>query len=217
MRNRLLLTILVILMGTLTQAQVSGTYTIPGAQYPTIASAIVAMNAQGIGSGGVTFNITAGYTETFLNSDAGVLTANTSSATRPIIFQKAGEGPNPVVIAGKGRRTYTSPPDAILAFGGSDYVTLDGINMESNPIYSSATEKMEVCIFLGTASSDDGCQHFTLKNCKITGNFIYASVFAVRTKVTGGGVGNATSFSGTHSYIVFARKPQTFRKSAVYC
>ena len=44
-------------------AQLTGTKTIPGT-YPTLAAAIADLNTQGVGVGGVTFDVAAGYTET---------------------------------------------------------------------------------------------------------------------------------------------------------
>ena len=45
-------------------AQLSGPKNIPG-DYATIEAAISALNSQGVASGGVTFNVAAGHTETF--------------------------------------------------------------------------------------------------------------------------------------------------------
>ena len=44
-------------------AQLSGTKSIPG-DYATISAAVTDLNTQGVGSGGVTFNVAAGYTQT---------------------------------------------------------------------------------------------------------------------------------------------------------
>ncbi len=78
-------------------SQLSGTKTI-GVNYTSIAAAISALNAQGVGTGGVTFNIPAGYTETFTSATAGrIITSGTSS--KPIIFQKSGSGTNPKITA----------------------------------------------------------------------------------------------------------------------
>src|SRR3990172_5789534 len=78
----------------------SGTKTIPG-DYATIAAAITDLNTNGDGAGGVTFAVTAGYTETAANL---VITA-TGISSRPIIFQKSGGGANPLVTAGVGAST----------------------------------------------------------------------------------------------------------------
>src|SRR6476660_8937313 len=54
------------LFATDANAQLSGTKAIPG-DYATIAAAITDLNTAGVGAGGVTFNIAAGYTETAAN------------------------------------------------------------------------------------------------------------------------------------------------------
>ena len=199
MKNKLLLTVMVVFMCFLTRAQVSGTYTIPGAQFPTITSAITALNSFGVGNGGVIFNITAGYTETFVSKNNGILTTVTSTAAKPIIFQKSGTGPNPLVIAGKGTSTGT-PMDAVFALGGTDYVTFDGINIMDNPTNTTSTTKMETGFWLAKASAKDGTQHITIRNCKLYGfskNYLIAST----AQVLSGTATNATSFAGTNSYI----------------
>jgi len=53
-----------LLLCQVSMAQLSGIKTIPG-NYPTIAAAIADLNVQGEGTGGVTFSIAAGHTETF--------------------------------------------------------------------------------------------------------------------------------------------------------
>ncbi|MBP9689983.1 MAG: hypothetical protein KBE91_10260, partial [Bacteroidia bacterium] len=56
-------------------AQLSGIKTVgAGKNYSNIAAAISALNASGIGSGGVTFNIDAGHTETFASRTDGLIT-----------------------------------------------------------------------------------------------------------------------------------------------
>ena len=93
------------IMSIISFSQVSGTYSIPGTPYPTIASAIAAINSSGVGAGGVTFNIAAGFTETFASNTAGYINTNTGSASNPVIFQKSGAGTNPRITAGTGTGT----------------------------------------------------------------------------------------------------------------
>ncbi len=81
-----------------TNAQLTGTKTIPG-DYATIQAAIAALNSAGVGSGGVTFNVAANHTETFTTPTAGTITTTTSAVDKPIIFQKAGGGNNPKITA----------------------------------------------------------------------------------------------------------------------
>jgi hypothetical protein len=65
-------------------AQLTGIKTIPGS-YATIKLAIDALNTSGVGSGGVTFNVAAGYTET-ITAQLNLTATGTSS--NPIVFQK---------------------------------------------------------------------------------------------------------------------------------
>ncbi|MFI5238162.1 MAG: hypothetical protein ACHQLA_09505, partial [Ignavibacteriales bacterium] len=76
-------------------AQLSGSYTIPGSPFATVKSAFDSLNLVGVGSGGVTFNITAGYSESVADS-VFILTA-TGTVTDQIIFQKSGVGANPLI------------------------------------------------------------------------------------------------------------------------
>ncbi|OQY72863.1 MAG: hypothetical protein B6D44_08950, partial [Ignavibacteriales bacterium UTCHB2] len=154
-----------------TFAQLSGTKTIPG-DYATIAAAITDLNTQGVGSGGVTFNIAAGYTETaptggyLLGST--VLNASTS-ASNPIIFQKSGTGANPLITAFTPGTSTTV--DGIWIIQGTDYVTIDGIDLQENSSNATATELMEwgyALVKLNNAAPFDGCQYVTIKNCSVS-------------------------------------------------
>ena len=118
----LTVTLLALMSAGTARAQLAGTKTIPG-DYATVAAAITALNAQGVGAGGVTFNIAAGYTETFASPTAGAITA-TGTAANPIVFQKSGSGASPRITAGVGTTTNL---DAIISLAGSDYVTFDGL------------------------------------------------------------------------------------------
>ncbi|HET9504019.1 MAG TPA: hypothetical protein VFO93_10785 [Hymenobacter sp.] len=63
-RLRHALALLGLLLPASAWAQLTGTKTVPGS-YPTLAAAIAALNAQGVGmgAGGITFNVAAGYAE----------------------------------------------------------------------------------------------------------------------------------------------------------
>ncbi len=146
-------------------AQLSGIKYIPG-DYATISAAVADLNSQGVGSGGVTFNVAAGHTETITTTI--VLTA-TGTAADPIVFQKYGSGANPLITAYTGTATPGSAiPDGIWALSGSDYVTIDGIDLYDPNTSNPAT--MEFGYGLFKASASDGCQNVTIKNCTITLN-----------------------------------------------
>ncbi len=133
-----------------------------GGDYLTIASAINSLNANGVGSGGVTFNISAGYTETFASTSAGLITA-TGTALNPIIFKKAGSGNNPIITAPTG----IGSNDYILKLSSCDYITWDGIDLKENSSNTTDGKKMEYGIRITNSSATDGAQNNTIKNCSI--------------------------------------------------
>ena len=113
--------------------QLTGTKNIPG-DYATIKIAVTALNTSGVGAGGVSFNVAAGYTETI---DSTIAVTATGTAVNPIVFRKdpVTTGANPLITAYTGG-TYTPSTaiqDGVWRFSGSDYVTIDGIDVRDNP------------------------------------------------------------------------------------
>lgn len=171
MKTLTLVCFLVITSAGLTFGQLSGTYNIPGGSpgYPTISAAIADLNLQGVGGGGVTFNITANYTETFTSPTAGLITASGTSSN-PIFFKKNGVGSNPLITAGVGTSTTT---DGIIVIAGGDYITFDGIDLQENTLNTNSTTQMEWGYALVKANATtpfNGCQNNTIKNSTITLN-----------------------------------------------
>jgi hypothetical protein len=155
-----------------TFAQLTGNFTIPGTPFSTIKEAIDSLNLVGVGAGDVTFNIAAGYTETapangyLLGST--VLNA-TTSASNQIVFQKSSTGVNPLITAFTPGTSTTV--DGIWKIQGTDYVTIDGIDLQENSSNITATELMEwgyALVKLNNTAPFDGCQYVTIKNCTIT-------------------------------------------------
>jgi hypothetical protein len=147
----------------------TGVKTIPG-DYATIEIAINALNSDGVGDGGITFNVAAGHTETFSVSSAGTLTA-TGTLTAPILFQKSGGGANPLITAALNGVSITN--DGIIILSGGDYITFDGISLQENPANLTATTQMEWGYALVKKSASapfDGCQNIIIKNASITLN-----------------------------------------------
>lgn len=150
------------------KAQLTGIKTIPG-DYPTISAAVNDLNIQGVGNGGVTFHVAAGHTETI--SSVISLTA-TGTLGDPIVFQKNGSGANPLITAytgGTGTPSSASQ-DGIWRLVGSDYVTIDGIDLTDNPANTTNPSTMEYGYALYKASNANGCQYVTIQNCTITLN-----------------------------------------------
>ncbi len=156
-----------LLLGSLSaQAQLSGAKAIPGSGstgYATLAAAVADLNAQGVGSGGVTFNLAAGYTETAAN----LLVTATGTAANPIVFQKAGTGTNPTITAAAGT---SATLDDIIGLQGSDYVTFDGLTLVDPASNSTATTQMEwgFSLLKGNSPTVDGCQNVIIRNCVVT-------------------------------------------------
>ncbi len=155
-----LCTLLFILFGGNSYAQLTGVKTIPGT-YATLAAAITDLNTQGVGSGGVTFNVAAGYTDTASNL---TITA-TGTFANPIVFQKSGAGANPLLTAGVGTSTTL---DGIVKFSGCDYITFDGIDLLENPLNVTTTTQMEWGYALLKVDGINGSRNITIKNCTIT-------------------------------------------------
>ncbi|NCA85393.1 MAG: T9SS type A sorting domain-containing protein [Clostridia bacterium] len=197
MKKSLSMLTIALLFSAVSFAQLTGAKSIPG-DYPTVAAAIAALNTSGVGTGGVTFNVVVGHTESFATATAGHITTLTGSQTNPIVFQKSGTGNNPVITAPTG----VSYSDAIIAFGGCDYVTFDGINLSEKAVNTNLVKQMEWGYAILKASGTNGSQHITIKNCTITLNRlntaskgIYANnhTIALSTQLT------VTSAEGTNS------------------
>lgn len=169
--KKIYLLLVVALYATISHAQVTGTKTI-GTDYATIAAAVTALNTSGVGAGGATINIPAAYTETA--PSGGIVLGSTAlnaslSATNTLKFVKTGTGVNPAVTAFTGG---TSATDGIFKIAGSDYVTIDGLDLKENAA-NTGTALMEwgyALVNLNAAAPFDGVQNTTIKNCAVTLN-----------------------------------------------
>ncbi len=173
-------------------AQLTGTKTIPG-DYASVAAAISALNTSGAGTGGVTFNVTAGYTETFTSLTAGLINTTTGSAANPIVFQKSGAGANPVI---NGFATAPGTLDYVFCTEGTDYVTFNGIDVQET------TGQVEFGFAILRASITDGSQNITIRNSTITLNKTVTTTKGVYSNNHNATVNtsiSATAFSGTNS------------------
>ncbi len=143
-------------------AQLSGIKTIPG-DYATIALAVSDLNAQGVGGGGVTFNVAAGHTE---SSALQITLTATGTVANPILFQKSGAGANPLITRSDAGANITSTlgglGDAVFQINGSDYLTIDGIDV------TASNSGIEYGYITHKPSGTDGCQVVTIKNSAVT-------------------------------------------------
>ncbi len=157
------LTFLLIALPAFTQ--VSGIKTIcsSGCNYSTITSAVNDINTNGVGAGGVTFNVSAGFTETATGQI--IISTTTSSVSNPVIFKKSGSGANPVLTAQTGAGGGTT--DGIIKISGADYITFDAIDVIENSSNTSSA-RMDWGYAIVKASASNGCDNIVIKNCNVT-------------------------------------------------
>src|SRR5205085_4763850 len=113
-------------------AGLTGTKNIPG-DYATLALAITDLNTNGVGSGGVTFNVLASNPQTapaggYIIGGTGSAVLTTSSATNPIIITG-----NSNTITAFNPQTVGAINDAIIKLVGADFVTIQGFTLQENP------------------------------------------------------------------------------------
>ncbi|MCD9853266.1 T9SS type A sorting domain-containing protein [Epilithonimonas sp. JDS] len=199
--KRILLASLIVL-GALASAQVTGSKTI-GADYTTLSDAFADLNTKGVGSGGVTLNIPAGYSETApaggFQLGSTVLNATLSTAN-PLIIQKNGSGANPLFTGNTGT---SATVDAIFKFSGVDYMTIDGIDLKENTANTTAVTLNERGFAFYNLTGSDGCNYNTIKNSKVTflRNFNNTAIGIYFAHQNAAGTAlNPTTVEGTHSY-----------------
>src|SRR3989454_4095562 len=169
----------------------TGTFTVgPGGNYPTFTAAINDLNRNGVGSGGVTFNVLVG---TVFNENPPAIRA-TGTAANQIIFQKFGQGPNPIIRASGGVGNF----DYVIAIVGGDYLTINGIDLSEN---GSA---VEFGVLIINSSATDGAQHNTIENLTTTLNRINLGSVAIEQLANGtGGSLVPTTAAGANSGNVY--------------
>ncbi|MFA5010438.1 MAG: T9SS type A sorting domain-containing protein [Ignavibacteria bacterium] len=191
------------------EAQLTGVKTIKaaGGDYSTITAAITDLNSSGVGAGGVTFNIEAGFTESIT---APLIITATGTSSNMIIFQrdKSTSGDNPKITrTDEGTKATTGlggDGDAIIQINGTDYITFNGVDVQSGD------SKIEYGYYTYKPSGTDGCQNVIIKNCTITmlKSTTYNVVAGIHisngptalTASTNGGV-TVTDFSGRNENI----------------
>lgn len=160
------------LLQTTAFSQLTGTKTIPGT-YASINAAVTDLNAQGVGAGGVIFNVAAGHTETIPAGGIIInIAANFPTVSNTVVFQKSGAGNNPVLnsdVAGSGTvaGSLGSNGDAFIKFVGTDYITFSQINIVENYTGAVSAPRMEYGYLLVRNTSTDGCKNVTITGCVI--------------------------------------------------
>lgn len=137
--------------------------------YPNIQFAIYDCVTKGIANGGVIFNIQSG--DTFIEPQLWIDSTFGSSATKPVIFRKWGNGPKPVIMTNGSLNpsivnlTYPTG-DAAFALQSVSHITFDGLKIADKPTYFFPSERLEFGFAL-YKSNTTPCRNITIKNCEI--------------------------------------------------
>ncbi|MGQ9846164.1 MAG: beta strand repeat-containing protein, partial [Bacteroidales bacterium] len=173
--KRLFITTIMLFWVAITFGQLTGTKLIPG-DYPTLDSAITDLNTQGVGNGGVTFELLINNPQT---APAGgyVITA-TGDSSKPIIFKGNGN-----TITSSNSLTPGALNDAIFKIIGGDYITIDGFVMQENSANTTTTPNSnnmtEFGVALFYATTTNGPQHCSIINNTITLGNNYQNAFGI--------------------------------------
>jgi len=157
-----------LLLSTSGVAQLTGIKTIDpsgiGANnYTTFSAAISALNTNGVGAGGVVFNVAAGavFNESPLSINIG---SNQPNSSNPVVFQNSGSGARPLI-----NFTGTAATnDAALTLVGTDNITFDGLQV--NDVGTSSSNWTEIGFYLVRNTSNDACQDIIIRNCTVSMN-----------------------------------------------
>ncbi|MBK9290016.1 MAG: hypothetical protein IPM52_00035 [Bacteroidetes bacterium] len=184
----------------------TGTKNIPG-DYATLAAAIADLNANGVGTGGVTLNLLAGNPQTAPagsgTTGGGYIIGGTGSA---LLTTTASD--KQVIIQGNGNTiTATSSlvtgqlNDAIFKIIGADWITITGFVMEENSANTTTTASSNNMTEWGVAvlyvSTTDNCQNITISNNTIDLNRTYQNTFGIYVNATHSNTAPTTSATAT--------------------
>src|SRR5258705_10772272 len=176
-----------LMMSSIASAQLTGTKNIPG-NYADLAAAVTDLNTQGVGAGGVTFNVVAGNPQTapaggYVIGGAGSLVLTTSSAANPVVFN----GNNNTITAPTPQAS-GNLNDGIIKLIGADWVTINGFSMlenAANTTTAAGTNDMtEWGVALLYVTATDGSQNDTIQNCTIDLDRTYQNTFGIYSNST---------------------------------
>ncbi len=165
----------VLIFGSTLSAQLIGTKNIPG-DYPTLDLAIIDLNTQGVGAGGVTLNLIPGNPQVAPAGGYVITATGTAANTITISGNNNAVTASPALVAG-------NLTDAIFRIMGGDYITIAQFIMQENSANSTtaaATNNMtEFGVALFYASATDGAQNNTIVANVISLNRAYTNTFGI--------------------------------------
>jgi len=164
-------TILFLLAPAALSQPLTGTLTIGGAEpdYATFNTAITALNTNGVGTGGVIFEVRSGtYAE---RCSLGVV-AGTSEFNQVVFHATSGNVTiNSSSIAGGAMRD-------VVKFKRSSWITFDGIDVTDNASTNGITQH-GFALYADSSGYAEGAQHITIMNSTITLNRTNDSTVAI--------------------------------------
>jgi hypothetical protein len=180
-------------------AQLTGPKSIPG-NYADLASAIADLNTQGVGAGGVTFNLAAANPQTaparYVIGGTGSAVLGTASAANPIVFN----GNNNTITA-SAALTAGALNDGIFKLIGADWVTISGFTMTenaANTITAAGTNNMtEWGVALLYVTATDGASNNTINGNTIDLDRTYQNTFGIYSNSTHTATAVTTSATAT--------------------
>lgn len=185
--SRSLLLIAVLTITSTASAQLTGTKNVPG-DYPSLSSALSALNTQGVGAGGVVINLLPGNPQTapaggFVIGGAGSLVLTTASPSNPISVQGNGN-----TITAPNNHVVGSLTDGIIKLIGADWVTISGFNMLENAVNTTTAAASNNMTEWGVAllyvTTTDGAQNNTIQNNTIDLDRSYQNTFGIYSNST---------------------------------
>ncbi|MDQ3108860.1 MAG: hypothetical protein M3R17_03105, partial [Bacteroidota bacterium] len=186
---RSLFVAILVLAGFSASAQLTGVQTIPGS-YPTLDAAIIDLNTQGVGAGGVLFNLLPGNPQTA--PVGGYVITAPGTAANSIIFN----GNNNVITASNAL-TVGALNDGIFKIVGGDFISLNGFSITENAANTTTTaasnNMTEWGIALLYTSVTDGCQNITINGCTIDLDRTYQNTFGIYSNSTHSATAPTTS------------------------
>ncbi len=170
----------ILIFDVVVPAPLTGTKNIPG-DYNTLNDAVIDLNGQGVGIGGVTLNLLPGNPQT---APAGgyIISSQTGSSTNSITIEGNGN-----TITAFSPQTAGALNDAVFKIIGEDYTTIRNFVLQENPlniITTAATNNMtEWGVAVLYVSPTNGSQNVRIENNTISLNRIYPNTFGIYSNV----------------------------------
>lgn len=164
-----------------TRVALTGIKTIgAGGDYTTFTAAITDLNTNGVGSGGIIFNVISG---SIFVENPPAITA-TGTLANQIVFQKSDIAHAVIKPTGT-----TGTSDFGICINGGDYITFDGIDIVINSGFA-----VEFGYYL-KGNTSDGDNYNTIQNCVISLSASNTQSKAVYTQTTGNVLGSRNNYN----------------------